>query len=75
MTKDESHFRFFDRSTAQEMITKAALMILSKEALGNFPLPTIRNLFLGLAKNIDHFLSEKWARLLGFQFVFITGNS
>jgi len=67
---DNTHFRFFDWTTAETMINKAGLSITTKKAVGYFPLPFLRKVFPHLAEKIDTFSLTKWPGLFGFQFVF-----
>jgi len=72
---DDTHFRFFDWETAQEMITSAGLKITNKQSAGNFPLGFIRKLMFGLGAKADKFALKKWPGLFGFQFIFTATNA
>lgn len=67
---DNTHFRFFDWTTAATMINKGGLSITTKKAVGYFPLPFFRKIFPNAAGKIDTFSVTKWPGLFGFQFVF-----
>jgi SAM-dependent methyltransferase len=68
---DNTHFRFFDWTTAQELFTPAGLSINYKQAHGNIPLPLIRKALPGMCAKLDNFFVNKWPGLFGFQFVFV----
>lgn len=68
---DVTHFRFFDWKSAQDLIAKAGLQMVSKEVEGHAPLPGFRKLFSKISEKIDAFFVKKWPGLFGFQFVFV----
>lgn len=68
---DNTHFRFFDWETAQEMISDAGLKIISKETSGNFPLSVVRKILPRIGDAVDRFSLKYWPGLFAFQFVFI----
>lgn len=68
---DETHFRFFDWESAQDMISKAGLKVISKNAYGHFPLLFFRKGLPSLAKSVDKFALKNWPGLFASQFVFV----
>lgn len=69
---DETHYRFFDWQSAQEMIEKSGLKIISKEASGHFPLFFLRRISSAACKHIDRISLKHWPGLFAFQFIFVT---
>jgi 2-polyprenyl-3-methyl-5-hydroxy-6-metoxy-1,4-benzoquinol methylase len=72
---DNTHFRFFDWTTAAKMINTAGLIVTTKKAVGYFPLPFLRKIFPFIAGKIDSFSLGRWPGLFGFQFVFTASRS
>ena len=68
---DDTHFRFFDWETVDDLLDKSNLKCISKFADGNFPLPVVRQLFPTIAHKIDLFFVKKFPGLFGFQFILI----
>ena len=68
---DNSHIRFFDWVTAQELLRQSGYRIAECFAAGGFPLPGIRHI---LPRQCSPWLDKTAARLspglFGFQFVF-----
>ena len=68
---DETHLRFFDWETAQELLVQTNYRILTAEADGNFPLPGVRRLLVdSVASSIDQAAVQIFPGLFGFQFIF-----
>lgn len=68
---DETHFRFFDWKTAQQMIINSSLKITDKESSGHFPLLFLKKLIPSFSKLIDRLVVKQWPGLFAFQFVFV----
>lgn len=68
---DITHFRFFDWLTAQELVKKAGLRLISKEATGIFPSYKLRKIMPSFCKFIDKKAVKYFPGLFGFQFVFV----
>ena len=69
---DDTHFRFFDWTTAQDLIKENNFNIIDSTAIGNFPLPLIRKVIPSFITNkIDQTFSKLLPGLLGFQFIFL----
>ena len=71
---DVTHFRFFDWEAAKNLITKAGFKIVSKKAVGYFPMPLLRKAFPGIIRKLDNYSVRNWPGLFGFQFVFIAAK-
>lgn len=70
---DDTHFRFFDFSTAKELVSSAGLEIIAANGYGAFPLPFFRRILPRFSKTIDKFACRLWPGLFSFQYV-ITGR-
>lgn len=67
---DDTHVRFFDWKTAQELVTGSGFELVSATADGIFPQPILRWLgSRGLASLLDRAASRSWPGLFGHQFV------
>jgi SAM-dependent methyltransferase len=68
---DQTHFRFFDWQTAQDLLTQSGYQILEAKADGSFPLPVIRKILpIIVSSQIDRSALSAYPGLFGFQFVF-----
>ncbi|MCE9608442.1 MAG: class I SAM-dependent methyltransferase [Planctomycetia bacterium] len=63
---DRTHFRFFDRQTARELVSQAGYDVLSAEAQGVFPLARY---LPGIGKSIDRAAVKIAPGLFGIQFI------
>ena len=69
---DKTHFRFFDRQSAEQLLVDSGYEILKRRFDGPFPLlKPVRPLIGRWAENIDHFTSTHAPGLLAFQFAFV----
>ncbi len=68
---DDTHFRFFDWETADDLALHSGLKIIKKQAEGHFPFPLLRKYFPAVAHTIDDFFVKRYPGLFGFQFILI----
>lgn len=67
---DRTHFRFFDWTTARELLEQSGYTVLEAKADGNFPIPLVRKFLPSMISlQIDNTALNKFPGLFGFQFV------
>jgi len=66
---DETHFRFFDWKSAEQLLDKSNLTLVAKSATGMFPQPIIRSVLPSFCKRIDQFFVKLFPGLFGLQFL------
>ena len=64
---DDTHLRFFDWVTAQELVERAGYQVVEATADGGWP--GSRFLPPGVGQTLDHFASARFPGLVGIQFV------
>ncbi len=72
---DSTHFRFFDRETALELVQGAGFEIVERVADGYFPLPGLRTLFRSLAPKLDAAATRVRPGLFGWQFILVARSA
>jgi SAM-dependent methyltransferase len=68
---DETHYRFFDWQTVNQLIAFNSLKLEKKYATGFFPLPVIRNIMPGLAARVDSLMARLFPGFFGVQFLLV----
>lgn len=68
---DETHYRFFDWFTVEQLINYPELKLEKKYATGFFPQPVLRKLSPGFASGMDRFMAGLFPGLFGVQFLIV----
>lgn len=65
---DKTHYRFYDRIGARELVEKSGYQIILESAEGGFPQPIIRRFY---SQKIDQVAVSLFPGLFAWQFMFV----